>query len=60
MENAMKLFHDMRSDSAPPTILDIAEKYGVPYTTLWKRVKGIVEGTGHHSGGKNNPHVFPQ
>ncbi len=47
MEDAMKMFHDTRNDSTPPTILDIADKYGLPYTTLWKRVKGVVEGTGH-------------
>ena len=47
MEDAMKMFCDTRNDSIPPTILDIIDKYGLLYITLWKRVKGVVEGTGH-------------
>ncbi len=36
-----------------------AEETGISKTTLWKRFKGIVEGTGHQSGGKNKSKILP-
>ena len=49
-------------NSAPahnkPKVKRLAEKYGTPTLTVWKRVNDIVKGTGHHSGGPRKPKVL--
>ncbi len=59
MQQAMAYFNDTRSMSTPPSIAEIARKYRIPHVTLWKQVTGLVGGTGHKSGGKHQPKVFP-
>ncbi len=60
MKQAMDFFQATRKDDTPPpNILEIADKFGLPYTMLWKRINCMVQGTDHQSGGKNVPSVFP-
>ena len=60
MRQAQAYFNDTHSMSEPPSIAEIASKYRIPHATLWKCVTGIVQGTGHMSGGKRNLHIFPK
>ena len=43
---------------AKPKVKPLAEKYGIPVTTIWKRVNEKVKGTGHKSGGPRHPKVL--
>ena len=36
----------------------LAEKYGIPVTTIWKHVNEKVKGTGHKNGGPRHPKVL--
>ena len=58
MKEAIQFFQSTRKDDTPPNILKIADKFGLLYTMLWKRIKGVVQGTDHQSGGKNVLRVF--
>lgn len=40
------------------SISKLARDYRLPLTTLWKRVNKHVTGTGHRSGGKNDPKIL--
>ena len=42
------------------SIRAVADKYGIPYTTFWKRVTGRVMGTGYRSGGKGYSKIFSE
>ena len=43
---------------AKPKVKPLAEKYGIPVTTVWKRVNEKVKGIGHKSGGPRHPKVL--
>ena len=49
-------------NSAPahnkPKVKPLAEKYGIPTSTVWKCVNEIVKGTGHCSGGPRQPKML--
>ena len=42
-----------------PAIKALAKKHTIPTTTLWKRVRNVVRGTGYRSGGgRRTPRVL--
>ena len=43
---------------AKPKVKPLAEKYGIPVTTVWKCVNEKVKGTGHKSSVPRHPKVF--
>lgn len=42
------------------TIKELGRKYNIPYTTLQRRCKGLVEGYGKASGGSRRPSILTQ
>lgn len=49
-----------KPDHCRTSLSDIAQIWSVPYSTLWYRVKGIIKGIGHQSGGKNRSRLLPE
>jgi hypothetical protein len=48
--------HDMATHGKA-SCLYISEKYGVPRSTLYRRVSGKVEGRGHKAGGAKKKEI---
>ena len=57
MEILLKEYNSAPAHSKPK-VKHLAEKYGIPTSTLWKHVNAIVKGTGHCSGGPRQPKVL--
>ncbi len=61
MKKEIECYHDeqKKPDHCRETLANIARHFGVPYSTLWYRVTGKVQGVGHQSGGKNKSKLLP-
>ena len=57
MEILLKEYNSVPAHNKPK-VKPLAEKYGIPTSTVWKHVNKNVKGTGHHSGRPRQPKVL--
>lgn len=58
MPKALAEYWEKKRANPKQSMSEIANKYGIPETTFWKRVTDRVAGTGYQSGGARKPRVL--